>query len=429
MAITSMHTGARRFAVVDLETTGFAYNQHDRVIEVGVVLLGDSLSVEHRWETLVNPNRDIGATRVHGIESRDILDAPEFGDIAETLAELIEGRILVAHNALFDTSFLRSEFQRSGAADIDYGGSSVCTMRLAPTVLRAANRSLEACCVEAGISNPHAHSALSDADATAQLFTVLSQDSRVRDETHSRSPLPRVSFRESPRRHGGSPKPRTRKTAPADLGSWMSRIALSMPKLPVGPAEEAYLAILDRAMADKLLTSQEAEELVSVASALNLDRGAVLDLHAQYLHGLSVLAWADGVVTDFERVDLHRVALQLGLSEAVADHLAATPSLRLDKDTLVSLGKDSDAPEDETVEVRLAPGDRVTFTGEMNVDRSEWERRARESGLDVGGVTKKSSLLVAADPYSLSGKAKKARDYGIPIVGEDAFARLLGELR
>lgn len=62
------------------------------------------------------------------------------------------------------------------------------------------------------------------------------------------------------------------------------------------------------------------------------------------------------------------------------------------------------------------------------VPRSEWERQAVEKGLDVGGVKKASTLVVAADPDSMSGKAKKARDYGVPIVDEDAFALLIGSM-
>ncbi|WP_292708318.1 BRCT domain-containing protein [Microbacterium sp. 67-17] len=42
------------------------------------------------------------------------------------------------------------------------------------------------------------------------------------------------------------------------------------------------------------------------------------------------------------------------------------------------------------------------------------------------GVTKKVRLVVAADPDSLSGKARKARDYGIPIVGEEWLLANLG---
>ncbi|MCT2582362.1 hypothetical protein [Actinophytocola gossypii] len=50
----------------------------------------------------------------------------------------------------------------------------------------------------------------------------------------------------------------------------------------------------------------------------------------------------------------------------------------------------------------------------MTTQRDEWETRAAAFGLTVtaGGVTKRTRLLVAADPDSLSGKAGKARQYG-----------------
>lgn len=70
----------------------------------------------------------------------------------------------------------------------------------------------------------------------------------------------------------------------------------------------------------------------------------------------------------------------------------------------------------------------MTFTGQTVVPRPEWERQARAKGLDVGDVKKTSVLVVAADPDSLSGKAKKARDYDVPLVDEDAFALLLGSM-
>jgi len=46
------------FAVIDLETTGFAYNANDRVCEIGVVLLDKNVQREHSWTTLINPQRD-----------------------------------------------------------------------------------------------------------------------------------------------------------------------------------------------------------------------------------------------------------------------------------------------------------------------------------------------------------------------------------
>jgi len=68
----------------------------------------------------------------------------------------------------------------------------------------------------------------------------------------------------------------------------------------------------------------------------------------------------------------------------------------------------------------------VVFTGEMSVPRPVWEKRAVAAGLvPRSGVTKKVKLVVTADPDSLSGKARKAADYGIPIVTEEAFAAML----
>lgn len=61
----------------------------------------------------------------------------------------------------------------------------------------------------------------------------------------------------------------------------------------------------------------------------------------------------------------------------------------------------------------------------MSGVREQWESRAVGRGLKVADtVTKATRLLVAADPDSLSGKAKKARRYGIPIVTPQAFDTL-----
>jgi DNA polymerase-3 subunit epsilon len=60
----------------------------------------------------------------------------------------------------------------------------------------------------------------------------------------------------------------------------------------------------------------------------------------------------------------------------------------------------------------------------MTVPRDVLEREATSMGLVVGGLTKRTKLLVAADPDSLSGKAKKARDYGVAIVSESGFRTL-----
>jgi DNA polymerase-3 subunit epsilon len=63
--------------------------------------------------------------------------------------------------------------------------------------------------------------------------------------------------------------------------------------------------------------------------------------------------------------------------------------------------------------------DLVVLTGEMTRARADWYRELGFHGFTTWeAVTKKVKLVAAADPDSLSGKARKARDYGIPVVGE-----------
>jgi DNA polymerase-3 subunit epsilon len=70
----------------------------------------------------------------------------------------------------------------------------------------------------------------------------------------------------------------------------------------------------------------------------------------------------------------------------------------------------------------------VVFTGELSVPRAQLEDLVQQTGLRCGGISKKTKIVVAADPDSQSGKAAKARSYGIPVITEAAFARLLDRM-
>lgn len=111
-------------AVVDLETTG-VYPSVDRVVEIGVVLLDDAGGVEHEFCTVVDPGRAVGATSIHGICASDVAGAPPFAEVAPYLAALLSGRVVAAHNALFDLRSLRV----SSAAPVC---RSACRPRCAP---------------------------------------------------------------------------------------------------------------------------------------------------------------------------------------------------------------------------------------------------------------------------------------------------------
>ncbi|MEK8226445.1 hypothetical protein NKG05_10785 [Oerskovia sp. M15] len=68
------------------------------------------------------------------------------------------------------------------------------------------------------------------------------------------------------------------------------------------------------------------------------------------------------------------------------------------------------------------------LTGAMTRAREEWERDARAAGLSPWpNVTQRTRVVIAADPDSLSGKARTARRYGIPVVGEGRSRSCWGE--
>ena len=156
------------YAVIDFETTG-VHNQH-AIIEIGVVLLRPDLSVEKTWEALVHPQQPIPNSRIHGITDQDVAQAPIFEELAPHLKYLLHGRVLVAHNVGFEKRFLRNEFQRAGMRDT-VPDSWVDTMTLSSHYLGV--KKLSEALAIADIPNPLAHSALSDASATADLLRYL----------------------------------------------------------------------------------------------------------------------------------------------------------------------------------------------------------------------------------------------------------------
>src|SRR6478735_8080650 len=102
----------RPLAFVDIETTGPSPTQN-RVAEIGVVTV-DADRVE-RWSTLIKtPRRRELDSAIDSPLVDEHERAPAFADIAPELATRLSGRLFIAHNARFDYSFLRAEFERAG---------------------------------------------------------------------------------------------------------------------------------------------------------------------------------------------------------------------------------------------------------------------------------------------------------------------------
>lgn len=434
------------FAVIDLETTGFSNS--DRIIEVGVVLTDRAGRVEKRWRTLVQPNRGFDNGFVHGITASDLVDAPRFVDIALRLADLLNGRVVVAHNASFEKRFLSNEFARAGLKLPAEDSWLLDTMRAAKRILPGPSHKLAACLEHIGTVNAAAHTALADADATACLLAHLLP--WMTDELAYAEPLHLDDFDlavlppstvpllvrddglfadENREEHDAGDGGSKDGEGPQLAADWMRRITDAAPGIGDEAADE-YMALLADAMVDDRLDDAEIAQLLDMAHQLELSDDDVAELHELYLRQVSIEAWADGVVTAEERERLLAIADELSIGRArvavwLAEPLGSWTVVRREPGEPQRNPEDAGAGAEKSA---LAPGDRVTFTGAMAIPREEWARRAANAGLDVGGVTKFSRVVVAADVASRSGKARRARELGVPIVGEREFAKMLADI-
>lgn len=395
-------TPTTEYAVVDVETTGFGTG--DRIVEVAIVVIDEHGTEITRWETLVQPDRDIPNAGIHGIDATMVVDAPRFTEIAGDVAELLSGRVLVAHNASFDTRFLQQELNRTGVLLVAEPDQVLDTLSLAKNLLPGSPRRLDACLQAVGIENVLAHSALGDAAATAAL---LAQLSTVAGGLPRRRPVDIVDAPEP----SGKVVTREGSRGVNQRGQWLQRITAALP----GDAADTdnYRRLLRAALVDNHLSATEIGQLVAAAEEDGLDRDDVAEIHRQYLRQLAVAAWADGVVDDAEREELLTVAHQLGVERAEIEDLLTAPVATTDE---------------ALARFALHTGDRVAFTGQLTLPRDEWEDRVRQRGLVVGGLARATVVLVAANPDSMSGKARRARELGVPIIDEATFASLVRQL-
>ena len=343
---------------------------------------------------MIQPERDIPNSYIHKITATDVVDAPAFRDVAAYLGSLLHGRALVAHNAPFERRFLTHEFERAKAEN-GLTQLWVDTMTLSNQHLGV--KKLEQALAVAQIHNPLAHSALADAQATAELLRYFRACHDV-----ALTGFPTAVFL--------APAAEPRILPRGTSSGWSGQLSRTLPATGTKD-EEAYRAELTCALVDRHISRTEIRRLEQAAIASGLDADDVDAINEEFTRQLVVEAWSDGVITAEERAELLAVADALSVDTALMHSLLDEPQA-------------GTAPDQFT----LHPGDRVALTGAMDIARDVWAQRATAAGLEVGEVTRKCVLLVAANPDSMSGKAKKARKYGIPIVGETKFAQLLGAI-
>jgi DNA polymerase-3 subunit epsilon len=114
MELLSEPIATAEFMVVDTETNGLA-GEDCELTEVGAVLVGGG-ELHDRWSSLCRTSAPLrrGIQRLTGITQAMVDGAPSLEDVLPTLGRLMQGRVLVAHNAPFDRRVLRQAFGRIG---------------------------------------------------------------------------------------------------------------------------------------------------------------------------------------------------------------------------------------------------------------------------------------------------------------------------
>jgi DNA polymerase-3 subunit epsilon len=423
MPFTHRNTTVQKgFAVIDFETTGLRPERNDRAIEVGVVLTGPGGSIQEEHETLIHVNRDLGLQERHRIRASDMLNAPEFAQIAGDLVEYMRGRVPVAHNASFDSRFLDAELARLGCNVDRHAMPWTCTMQLA-SVYGLGARSLAECCDVMSVELNDAHRALADAHATAQLLAAyIANTPRGRSEFWNERLDAAARVQWPDLSSTGVPwYPRPAGDSQSDPLDFLNRLVDEMPDVADTDAERSYLGLLDQCLLDRRLSVTEAQALFDFARSHHMGAHEIRVLHQKYLDALIVAARADGIVTRDERADLSAVAELLRLPAPTERELEfRTPAGAAGEHV-------SNLSDMQVGKFSLNPGDRVCLTGTMRRERDEWIAILNQAGIVVWpSVTKKVKLLIAADPDSLSGKAQKARSYGLPVVGEEWLEERFG---
>lgn len=156
------------FVVFDIETTGFSA-VNDRIIEIGAVKVENGVITE-KFSEFVNPERPIPfeIEKLTSINDRMVEDAPNISVILPRFMDFCKGSVLVAHNADFDTGFIRHNCEVLG---LPYDYTYVDTLGIARSFLEGLkNYKLDTVVEAMGCTLANHHRAVDDAGATADVF-------------------------------------------------------------------------------------------------------------------------------------------------------------------------------------------------------------------------------------------------------------------
>ena len=159
------------YCVFDLETTGFSFRT-EKITEIGIMKIRNGEIID-TFETFVNPEKPIPpkVQEVTHITDDMVKDAPKIEEILPKVMEFFGDSVLVAHNADFDTGFLRYNCQQLG---YKFENTYLDTLALAKNLFPNYKKyKLGVIAENLGIEVLVAHRALDDVDTTVKVFNIM----------------------------------------------------------------------------------------------------------------------------------------------------------------------------------------------------------------------------------------------------------------
>ena len=162
------------YVMLDLETTG-GNAVRDRITEIAAVRMENGVETA-RWSSLVNPGMHIPPfiQALTGISDAMVAQAPAFEEVAQTLLDLLEGAVLVAHNVRFDHGFVLNELARM---DIALKVKTLCTVRLSRKLYpQHKGHGLDALLHRHGLHTTARHRAMGDVELVLQWLQIAAAE-------------------------------------------------------------------------------------------------------------------------------------------------------------------------------------------------------------------------------------------------------------
>ena len=158
----------QEYVVFDIETTGFN-SENDRIIEIGAVKVVHG-KITETFSEFVNPKRPIPykITQLTTITDDMVKDAGTIEEVLPRFLDFCEKAVLVAHNAGFDTGFIKANCRR---LNLPYEYTAVDTLGLARCLMPHLGKyTLDNICKHLNIILETHHRAVDDATATGKIF-------------------------------------------------------------------------------------------------------------------------------------------------------------------------------------------------------------------------------------------------------------------